>query len=95
MPFTFVVPFSVYVGITQQAFVQSEVADKQIGAHDGFFQYSAGESRTGGFSFEIDSEVCNVEHITDVDFLQIQTYVSSGCGETMPLIRKCRSLWLK
>ena len=57
---------------------KSEVADKQVGAHDGVFQYSAGESRTGGFSFEIDSEVCNVEHITDVDFLQIQTYCIFG-----------------
>ena len=70
--FHFMMPFSVNIGIPQQAVIQSETSDEKIGVHDGFLQYSAGIGRTGSFALEVDSKIGNVEHVTYINVFQIQ-----------------------
>ena len=65
--FHFMMPFSVNIGIPQQAVIQSETSDEKIGVHDGLLQYSAGIGRTGSFALEVDSKIGNVEHVTYID----------------------------
>ena len=72
--FYLMVPFTMNLRITQQAIVQSEIPDKQVGTHDRRIQYATGKSRSRGLPLEIHAQIGNVEHIPDINVLEIHAH---------------------
>ena len=70
-----VMPFPTDVGIAQQPVVQPKPPDVQVGGHYRIVaQHAIGIGRPRGFASEVHAQVGNVEHIPDVNVLQVDMH---------------------
>ena len=67
-----VVPLAVDVGMPEDAVVHAETLHLEIRLHDGLLQYGTGISRTRGFAPEVHAEIGYVEHVAQVDAVQVE-----------------------